>query len=148
MDPYPKEAGACPAGAPEAAQAAGEAAAGDPYVLVVDDDGGIVRLLVELLREEGYATHAASTVSQALGCAPAYPPAVALLDVTLPGEEITAAVARLRARPGWSSVPIVLCSGRETLDAVARGVGAVAYLRKPYDLDALLALVERHAPRG
>lgn len=151
METYGENVGESHAGVLEAALSAVEAAyavaTGTPYVLVVDDDGGIVRMLVELLHEEGYATRTASSMRQALQRAPAYPPAVALLDVTLPGEEIAPAVERLRARPGWSSVPVVLCSGRETLAAIARRVGAAAYLRKPFDIDDLFMLLERHAPR-
>src|SRR5579875_1374153 len=96
--------GAETGGAHEALGAAGPAAG--VSVLAVDDDTEIVRLLVDLLRGEGLARAGSA------------PPDVALLDVSLPGEGLAAGLARLRARPGWERVPVVLCSGQERLEAL------------------------------
>jgi len=137
--------GAETGGAHEALGAAGPAAG--VSVLVVDDDPEIVRLLVDLLREEGHTVRGAHSLREALARAGSAPPDVALLDVSLPGEGLAAGLARLRARPGWERVPVVLCSGQERLEALARAVGAAGALRKPFNLDDVLDLVERCARR-
>jgi CheY-like chemotaxis protein len=115
-------------------------------VLVIDDDPAIVGLLVSLLRdEEGFAVRAAHSTAQVLRLPPLRPPRLILLDVTLPGERVTQSVRRLRALPGWQDAAIVICSGQEDLPRTARRTGARGFLRKPFDLDAVVALAERYA---
>lgn len=115
-------------------------------VLVIDDDPAIVALLVALLRDdEGFAVRAAYGVAPVLAAPGERPPALILLDVTLPGEEVTNAAGKLRTLPGWERVPLLLCSGREDVSAIARSVGAAGHLRKPFDMDAVATLAERYA---
>lgn len=117
-----------------------------PYVLVIDDDPAVVALLLTLLRdEEGFRTHSMFSVSQTLSQGPIVPPALILLDVSLPGERLPDMVAQLRTRRGWEGVPITLCSGQADLERLAKDVGAAASLRKPFNLDAVIALAERYA---
>jgi CheY-like chemotaxis protein len=117
-------------------------------VLIVDDDPWIVDLLVMALRDDGgLSVRTACTVAQALATwnPEQEPPALILLDATLPGEEVHDAAARLRSRPGWEHARLVLCSGREDVAALACALGAVDHLRKPFDVDHLIALAQRHA---
>ena len=115
-------------------------------VLVIDDDPDVLGLLVMVLREEaGMLVQPAQSVAEALrNQAAAAIPALILLDMVLPGEDAHDAVLQLRALPGWENVPIVLCSGREDIAASAHTLGAAGYLRKPFDLDALVSLAERY----
>jgi CheY-like chemotaxis protein len=69
-----------------------------------------------------------------------------LTDVYMPGEDGLAEIRELRA--GWPAVRIVAMSGaadRGDVDLleVAQAFGADAGLSKPFELDALLALVRR-----
>lgn len=115
-------------------------------VLVIDDDPDILGLLVMVLREEaGMLVQPAHSVAEALCGQTAAIPALIILDMSLPGEDVHDAVVRLRALPGWENVPIILCSGREDIAASARTLGAAGYLRKPFDLDTLVSLAERYA---
>jgi DNA-binding response OmpR family regulator len=117
-------------------------------VLVIDDDPGIVDVLVMALHDdEGFAVCTAYSVTQALSTPSLDPPALILLDATLPGEEVHDAAARLRARAGWHCASIVLCSGRDDIATLACALGAAGYLRKPFDVDELVALAERYATR-
>ena len=117
--------------------------AGD--ILIIEDDPEIVTMLVWFLQvEEGLAVHAAFNSVQALRRISPEPPALVLLDLTIPGEQCAETIARLRARPGWEQVPIVLCSGQESVATAAQELGAVTYLLKPFDLDELAALAHRY----
>ena len=123
-------------------------AQGGGGVLVVDDDPAIVELLVALLHDdERFAVRTAYSAEQAAALAPVQPPALILLDVSLPGESVTSAAALLRSRRGWEDAHIVVCSGKEDLDIIARDLGADGYLRKPFNLDAVVEVVERYARR-
>ena len=116
------------------------------YILLVDDDPEIRTIVRELMGQEGYAITVARTGAEALASAPARPPALVLLDSTLPGEHPREVAAMLRQRAGWEAAPIVLFTAieRRQATAMARAVGADAVIAKPFELDEMLALVERY----
>ncbi len=107
-------------------------------VLVVDDEPQILRALRINLRARGYDVTTAANGSQALQAAARHPPDLVILDLGLPdldGEEV---IGGLR---GWTSVPIIVVSGRtDSTDKVqALDAGADDYLTKPFGMDELLA---------
>ena len=58
-------------------------------------------------------------------------------------------VEACRRKPGCSEVPIVVTSASHDLPKTAeklRSLGVRTCLAKPFDVDGLLALVERYAP--
>ena len=131
-----------------AAEPVFDSAANMSYVQVIDDDPGIVDLLFSLLHDvEGFAVRTAYSVRQVLAESPVMPPALILLDVSLPGEDVLVAAERLHALPDWQHVPVVICSGNDRLDAIAARIGATGYLHKPFDLDEVAAVAERYAQR-
>lgn len=118
--------------------------AGD--ILLIDDDPDIVEMLVTLLHdEEELPVRTAHSVAAALADPNPRPPALILLDLSLPGEDVAEALPQLRLRPDWRDVPVVVCSGREDIVSTAESLGAADYLRKPFDLDALLAVADQYA---
>ncbi len=119
----------------------------DSPILVVDDDARIRQALEALLVDEGYAVAMAADGQQALAVARDGAPALVLLDMTLPILDGFQVAAKLRADHG-SDVPIVVMSADGHVAEKARLVHAVAYLRKPFRLDDLVALVRMHARRG
>ena len=113
----------------------------DEYILVVDDDPVISDLVAMVLRdEEGYVIELASTLRQVLAQPPEHAPRMVFLDANLPGENVLQTSADLRRLPGWRETPIVLCSGRDDIVQMAREMDAAAYLKKPFDIDELIAL--------
>lgn len=116
------------------------------YVLLVDDDLGIRQIVHDLLDEEGYTITVARTGAEALAQTPEWPPALVLLDSTLPSEHPHEVAAMLRQRAGWEMVPFVLFTATEPdqAAAMAREVGADAVIAKPFDLDVMLAAVARY----
>ena len=109
-------------------------------VLVVDDDPALVRALGINLRARGYRVHAAGTGADALRLAASSPPDAVVLDLGLPDMDGSAVIAGLR---GWSSVPILVLSGRsDSADKVdALDAGADDYVTKPFGVDELLARI-------
>jgi len=88
------------------------ATAGD--LLIIEDDPEIVTMLVWFLQvEEALAVHAAFNSEQALRRISPKPPALVLLDLTIPGEQCAASIAKLRAcRPGAGADCAVLRPGK------------------------------------
>lgn len=113
-------------------------------VLVVDDDRVIRELTMALLEDEGYEVFVASDAEGALAFLRHHPPSVILLDTVMPGMDgwdLLAAYRRM-ARP---HAPVIVFSGAAGADERAKVAGAAAFLAKPFNLDALLALVSRYA---
>ncbi|MGB8384653.1 MAG: response regulator [Dermatophilaceae bacterium] len=107
-------------------------------VLIVEDEPTLLRTLRISLRARHYQVHTAASGAQALRLAATHPMDVVVLDLGLPDMDGTDVVAGLR---GWTSVPIVVLSGRSgSADKVAAlDAGADDYLTKPFGMDELLA---------
>jgi two-component system, OmpR family, KDP operon response regulator KdpE len=106
--------------------------------LVVEDDPRICKTLEVNLRARGYEADVARTGEQALLLVARHHPDVVILDLGLPGMDGLDVVRGLR---GWTSVPIVVLSGRgsEAAKVEALDLGADDYLTKPFGMDELFA---------
>ena len=117
-----------------------------PSIFIVDDSPAILALLTLLLRDiEGYPVETARGVREAIQHADATVPLLILLELRQPGESSIERVRQIRSRPGWAEAPLIISSGYQNIATLARDVGAVAFLPKPFDLDALIALVHQYA---
>jgi two-component system KDP operon response regulator KdpE len=107
-------------------------------VLVVDDDLRILKTLEVNLRARGFEAVLARSGEEALQLAARHHPDVVVLDLGLPGMDGLDVVRGLR---GWTSVPIVVLSGRgtEAAKVEALDLGADDYLTKPFGMDELFA---------
>jgi two-component system chemotaxis response regulator CheY len=117
---------------------------GGPVVLVVEDDAATRALLRDVLEDAGYAVREAADGAAGLRAARAARPALVLLDLRLPGTDGWAFAAAYRRAPG-PRAPIVVLTADADAEAYAAGLGAAGHLLKPFDLDALLAVVGRLA---
>jgi two-component system KDP operon response regulator KdpE len=109
-------------------------------VLVVDDDPQILRALRINLRARDYEVEVAADGAEALRTAAAHRPDLVVLDLGLPDMDGADVIRGLR---GWSTVPIIVLSGRaEGGDKVgALDAGADDYVTKPFGVDELLARI-------
>ena len=107
-------------------------------VLVVDDEPQILRALRINLRARRYEVDTAANGAQALEEAAAHPPDLVILDLGLPDMDGVEVIGGLR---GWTSVPIIVLSGRaDSTDKVAAlDAGADDYVTKPFGVEELLA---------
>lgn len=110
-------------------------------VLVIDDDVAIADVIRAALESEGCRVlHAVGPAG--ISAARAEHPDVILLDVLMPrmnGVEVSQA---LRARPETTAIPIVSMSAHMR-ERTPVAMLADEHLAKPFDLDALLAVVRR-----
>ena len=119
-------------------------------VLVVDDETAVRDFLGDALRAAGYAVAAAPDAGAALDYlwdAWEDQPAVILLDLLLPAVDGRGFAELYRELP-VRHAPVVLISARPEVERLATEAGAAAGLRKPLDLDTLLATVARCARPG
>lgn len=114
-----------------------------PCVLVVDDDPAM-RLLCSInLQLEGLTVLEAADGRAGLARARAERPDLVLTDVTMPGLDGFELAEELRRDKRTRAIPLIFLSGetRAANDTRARALGALAYLRKPFDPAALASLV-------
>lgn len=114
-------------------------------VLVVEDEREIAEAIRVILADEGYEVAICADGSEALGCLQGgLRPDLVLTDVMMPRVGGLELLDRLAAN-GLGALPVVLMSAvpLPRLD----GVRSVAFLRKPFSLEDLVDVVERHAGR-
>ena len=116
-------------------------------ILVVDDDPQVRRWIRDVLESEGLEVETAAEGRRALELAVRRPPALVVLDLTLPGLRATEVSAGLRAALG-NQVPILVITANGRAAEKAAQVRAFAYLRKPFTMDELLAAVRRGLDDG
>jgi two-component system KDP operon response regulator KdpE len=107
-------------------------------ILIIDDELQIRRALDINLRIRGYDVLLADTGEEGLKVAASGRPDAVVLDLGLPGIGGLDVVRGIR---GWSQVPIVILSVREseTEKVAALDAGADDYVTKPFGMDELLA---------
>ncbi|MEU4545132.1 response regulator [Nonomuraea dietziae] len=109
-------------------------------VLVVDDEPQILRALRINLAAREYEVAVAEDGNAALRQAADWHPDLVILDLGLPDLDGVEVIHGLR---GWTSVPIIVLSGRAgSADKVdALDAGADDYVTKPFGIDELLARI-------
>ncbi len=120
-------------------------------IVIADDEPNILISLEFLLQREGFEVTLARDGPQALQAVRAVRPALALLDVMMPGMSGLDVCQQLRADDSLAGLRIVMLTakGRDTDVAKGLALGADAYLTKPFGTKALVQklreLLERPA---
>jgi CheY-like chemotaxis protein len=114
-------------------------------VLVVDDDEQLRYVLSETMTEDGYEVQAASNGREAIAIMQSWHPDLIVLDLMMPVMD-GAAFRQEQLRLGLDDgVPLIVLSAAREMASLAERVGAAAAVPKPFELDELLATVERLA---
>jgi two-component system, chemotaxis family, chemotaxis protein CheY len=113
-------------------------------ILLVEDDFDVREALVETLREEGYRVDCAGDGEQALEyLRDGGRPGLILLDLMMPRMSGSEFRMVQRVDPALRDLPVVLLSADGRMDEKARALEVAGAIRKPIDLDELLAVIER-----
>ncbi|WP_071675237.1 phosphate regulon transcriptional regulator PhoB [Nioella nitratireducens] len=115
--------------------------AGEPLVLVVEDEPAQREVLAYNIRAEGYSVMTAGAGDEALIMVKETPPDLIVLDWMLPNVSGIEVCRQLKTAPETSKIPVIMLSARsEEVDRV-RGLetGADDYVVKPYSVAELLA---------
>jgi DNA-binding response OmpR family regulator len=112
-----------------------------PYILLVDDDPNISRLVRLYLEKEGFRVECADRGDDAVNLFRKDPPDLMLLDVMLPGMDGWGVLKSIRKT---SAIPIIMLTAKdETFDKVlGLELGADDYITKPFDNKELVARVK------
>ncbi len=116
-------------------------------ILVCEDQDSIRKMIQALVSARGHEVIAATNGAQAIELAVSDPPALALLDLTMPGEFDGFEVCRrLRANEATQAIPIVIVTALddEASRTTAKEAGASAYFTKPFSPMGLLGEIQKH----
>ncbi|MBI4498684.1 MAG: response regulator [Chloroflexi bacterium] len=109
---------------------------------MVEDDQAITRFVSLALEQEGYQVQTAANGAEAIAQVEQELPDVILLDMLMPVMDGWEFARRFRER--WNrKVPIVVMTAATNAQERAEQIQAEGFLGKPFDLDDLLAVVER-----
>ncbi len=122
----------------------GTASAARP-ILVIDDDVEILAMLRDFLEGEGLSVRTATNGAEALRMLDDVAPALILLDMRMPVLDGWGFAARLQERR--AAYPVVVMTAAENARRWADEIGANGYIAKPFDVNELLQLIERHRQR-
>ena len=112
-------------------------------ILIADDEPNILLSLDYLMRREGFEVLLARDGDEALALLQRERPRLVLLDVMMPGKSGHEVLAALRADDALKHILVLMLSakGRDTDVAKGLGLGADAYVTKPFSTQALVAQV-------
>jgi len=141
----PPGAGAGPGTpAPSLADDRDHSPAGGAFILIIEDDPGFARILLDQCRAKGFHALHAGSGEDGLELARGYPIGAVVLDIRLPGMNGWQVLETFKQDPELRHIPVHIMSAVEgSLDAQRKG--AVGYLAKPAsreDLDAALEQLE------
>ena len=112
-------------------------------VLIADDEPNILVSLEFLMKREGHTVLLARDGDEALAAIRQHRPALVLLDVMMPRRSGIEVCQAVRADEALAGVKILMLTakGRDTDVAQGLGVGADAYMTKPFSTRELAARV-------
>jgi CheY-like chemotaxis protein len=112
-------------------------------IVIVDDEYDLADVLAGTLSDMGFRVFSAINGRQGLEVMAEHPPDVVLLDFMMPLLDGAGVLNAMRADPKLAGVPVIRTSGVPESVVRERCPGYVAFLRKPFDFQALLKAVDR-----
>lgn len=137
--------GAVPGAADESTGNEGGVRMTDRVILVVEDSPTNLRLIVDSLRDDGYAILTAADGEEAVARAVEARPDLMVLDVILPKKNGFQVCRQLRTMPETRDIKILMLTSKNQESDRFWGLrqGADEYMTKPYVMDELRAAVRR-----
>jgi signal transduction histidine kinase len=115
-----------------------------PSILIVDDDEGLLILMADALRSEGYAVTTASSAKTARAALRTQPPDLMLLDLKLQDSDGPTFISRLREEQALVPFIVVTGQGHEKVAVEVMKQGALDYVMKDTALiDLLPSVIKR-----
>lgn len=110
-------------------------------ILVVDDELSNAEVLALVLQEEGFHVTVAGDGRQALQRMEQAAPDLLITDYMMPGMSGVELARAVRLLPQYETLPVLLMSGAAGSALAAQPRDFDAFLRKPFDIEALLKAV-------
>jgi len=115
-------------------------------ILVVEDDAIMQKMALKILRSRGFSCELAVTGRGAVAKAGVLHPGLILMDLSLPEMNGWEATRALKADAALAGIPVVAVTAHAMVGdkETAIAAGCAECMTKPYELDELIAVVERY----
>jgi PAS domain S-box-containing protein len=115
-------------------------------IIIIDDEIRNLKLMAQLLTEQGYKARSAENPQMAIDSALMHPPALILLDVKMPQMDGFEVCRRLKQDERTRDIPIIFISALKDVQDRVRGfeAGGVDFISKPFHVPEVLARVRTH----
>lgn len=115
-------------------------------ILIVEDSADFSALLRQLLHGEGYEVETAANGQEALNSLKNNPdlPDLILLDLMMPIMDGLEFRKRQEMDERWGRIPVVVMTAHQDAQITRLKIGARDFLRKPPEIDEILAVVKRN----
>jgi len=119
-------------------------------ILYVEDNQDNRKLVRRVLEADGYTVNEAENAQEALAYLNTKPPALILMDISMPDMDGYALTAKIRAMPEFTKIPIIAMTANVMRGDRERSLeaGCDGYIQKPIDIDILTQQVERYIKRN
>jgi HAMP domain-containing protein/signal transduction histidine kinase/DNA-binding response OmpR family regulator len=114
-----------------------EIKSGDRVLLIIEDDSGFARILMDIAREQNFKCLVAQHGEDALLTARKFRPDAITLDLTLPGMHGYAVLDRLKHDPSTRHIPVQIVSVIDDMKRVLK-LGALGHVTKPANREKLV----------
>ncbi len=116
-----------------------------PLVLVVDDEIDVLGEVASVLGKSGYNCHCCGNPKSAIEFVASNQPDLIISDINLEGHSGLEMCERIKENATLKDVPVMFLSGAQIPDIIRRShaVGGTYYLRKPFDPEVLVELVDK-----
>lgn len=118
--------------------------AGPGYLLIVEDDPDILKLLQTTLTFSGYRVVTARNGKEGLDAIARGRPTIVIADIMMPKLDGFGLVHRLRINPETRDLPVIFITATYVApedQEFALNIGATRFIQKPVNLDALLTTI-------
>ena len=113
-------------------------------VLLVDDDAAVLMSTGMGLKKMGYTVYTCKDAVNAISAVRKNNPDVVVIDISLPAGDGFSVAERVRRLDGSAATPVIFITGSADsgLRERAKKMGAVGFLKKPFDATQLADAVE------
>lgn len=114
-------------------------------ILAIDDEAQVLGEVAQALTNTGYGFHCCSTAQAARQLAHELRPELIISDINLGADNGLELIAEIKRDADLSDVPVIFLSGAQIPNIIQRAhaAGGTYYLRKPFDPEVLVELVEK-----
>src|SRR5919109_1899659 len=124
---------------------------GQDYLLIVEDDPDILKLLDATLTFKGYRVISAKNGKEGMEAIKVKRPAIVITDIMMPKLDGFGLVHRIRINPETRDIPVVFITAtyvtREDQE-FALNIGATRFIQKPVDLEKFLVMIAELMEQG
>ena len=115
-------------------------------IMIVDDNPANLKLLEDMLRQQGYEVRSFPRGRLAIAAAGQEPPDLILLDINMPEMNGYEVCEQLKSSSRLSGIPVIFLSALNAIEDKVKGFrsGGVDYISKPFQIEEAQARVETH----